>query len=220
MLVNPNPVAATAERINWRTDEALQWYIGQGHDVLSKSALGAQLDRIRDEVAFSGVYTYDTPDWLLDFNRSSIVHRARVTAISLWGAAMLYGPAVSVIWAYCNPTTVTACDGLYGNVGRLLAVLPLTPTGATAMRPDGHYIVHKRGMRPFDALRQLNADRCQAKGDERKVWAQMVKEARYARDRSFDAYERARRFVDNFEREFRMPPNRAELAEGLGVTLW
>lgn len=207
----------TTERViraEHRDDEEIQWYVGSGHDLLSRSLLGAQLEAIRDQVSGShGGGNWD-PSWLLDFSKSSAIHRSRRTAIVLWGTAGLYAPAVAVLWAYCHPTTVTACDGLYGNVGRLLGVLPLTPTGQTAMRGE-RLLVARNGHRVFDALRSMNAARCQAKGEERLAWSAMVVQAREMRDRAFDAYEQSRRFVMDFEKRFGLMPNRAELADGV-----
>lgn len=215
-------VETTTERAikaEHRDDEEIQWFVGSGHDMLSRSMLGAQLEALRDQVSGNhGGADWD-PSWLLDFSRSSAIHRARRTAIVLWGAAGLYAPAVSVLWAYCHPTTVTACDGLYGNVGRLLGVLPLTPTASTATRGN-RMLVNRDGKKGdvlsvHDALRSMNAARCQSKGEERLAWAAMVREAREMRDLAFGAYEASRRFVMAFEKRYHLMPNRAELAEGV-----
>lgn len=207
-------------RAEHRDDEEIQWYVAQGHDMVSRSTLGAQLEALRDQVSGSRSVGVDRdPTWLLDFGRSSAIHRARRTAVVLWGAAELHGLAVPVLWAYCHPTTVTACDGLYGTAGRLLGLLPLTPTGQVATR--GARLLVSREAKGGDvlsvhgALRAMNAARCQSKGEERQAWSAMLREARALRDASFGAYQVARRFVARFEREFGLMPNRAELSGGV-----
>jgi len=207
-------------RAEHRDDEEIQWYVAEGHDMLSRSTLGAQLEALRDQVSGTRGFGSDRdPTWLLDFSRSSAIHRARRTAIVLWGAAELHMLAVSVLWAYCHPTTVTACDGLYGTAGRLLGLLPLTPTGQAATR--GTRLLVSREAKGGDvlsvhgALRAMNAARCQAKGEERQAWSSMLREARVLRDDSFGAYATARRFVSGYHREFGLMPTRAELYEGV-----
>lgn len=201
-------------RVDPRIDEEIQQYIGEWHGLMIRSGLGGMLEAARDMTRPN-----DTPQdaWrnLGIYHDSRVLKLARYAAITMWGAQAIYRPAVGVLWAYCHPTTVTTCDGLYGNVGRLLALYPMTETGRRAKDEHGRSLVRFGMNNPGDALRQLNADRVQAKGDARELWSAIRGEAATMRRQSFDAYVAARRAVWAHDREFSMAPTRDELTAGL-----
>lgn len=211
-IIDADLADAGYSRINVKDDEELQWYVAQGHDLVSKSPLGAQLECMANNFSDDALPN-TVPTWLLDFSRTSVVHKARRTAVALWGATGVYPLAAAALWAYCHPTTVASCDGMYGNVGRLLALYPMTRTGQRAVDAEGRELVSKRGLRPYDALRRMNAERCQAKGEVRKLWVQMRQEALVVRTAAFDAYADARVAVKSFVEFYHLMPSRAELAE-------
>jgi hypothetical protein len=175
----------------WRVSERIEWYVAVGHDLVSRSPLGRQLECMRDNVKTVGLPTSD-PSWDVDFTARS--ESARAVSVARWlvraGARMPV--AVPIAWSYCHPVSV-ALDGLPGGRGRLLACYAFTGTGSRARlsaggskgtgegslcRLDTERIMALRGARAHDALRQLYADAAQSKGHLRLIWNRMHREAR------------------------------------------
>ena len=129
--------------LHWRDSESLEWYAAKGVDLVQRSPLGGQLERLHDEVGASNALPSTVPGWVIDYSEHTDSARARRIAMRL---ARCGPTAAAVLMAYHDPAAV-GCDGLaieapdgttshHGKLGagRILAIYGMTPTAADARR--------------------------------------------------------------------------------------
>lgn len=179
----------------WSRHEAidLEWYVGGGHDLVSRSPVGHQLECLRDNVRVTALPS-SWPTW-------SRVDGARAQRIAqrLLRAEAICPGAIQVIWALCHPITV-AMDGLPGGRARLVAIYGLTETGRRARWSAGgdkktkacslesRRIFALNGQVPAEALRSIYTNVAQAKGKMAALWAELDREAQELAERVSRAY--------------------------------
>lgn len=131
---------------HWRDGEDLEWFAAKGIDLVQRSPLGMQLERLHDEVGLSTGLPSTNPMWVIDYHSRTDSARARSIATQLIRASRTYRPAATVLVTYHHPIAV-GCDGItltdsdgkrtaQGrlDVGRILALYPCTETAGEARR--------------------------------------------------------------------------------------
>lgn len=212
----------------WHDDERLQGYVARGHDLVQKTPLGHQLECFRDNVRIQGMpATHPPGDW--GYSTSTAYHRARETALRLWDTERIAPGAIGDLWAFCCPAAL-ALEGLPGGRGRFLPVYPRTEMGRVARRSaggkDACVLTIGRLLGPRDCpcdpmadgrpgdigctcftrhtlARRLYAESATAKGELRKVWEEIHRQARGRVKRAVAAWFEARDLEDERRLQFR-----------------
>jgi hypothetical protein len=228
--------------LSWQDDERIQTYVSVGHDLVQKTPLGHQLECFRDNVRIQGMPSTHPPgDWGYG---STAYARARETALRLWDTERLSAGALGTLWAYCSPLALSL-EGLPGskreeaavaageltvNRGRLFAVYPRTELGRTAQR--GEDVDARRLLGPRECrceasvecscfarhalARRLYAECASSRGDARKVWNEIHRQAEALLRAAFEAWAASRAAED--ERRFADRERRRHGAKAGAVT--